>query len=601
MTGTPITVRIQTQTLQAVGIVDPNEGVITDVELTATLHESLIEEITDGELIGTADVTAQFSSFVPYGHREGTLDGNLSFDGELTHVNTGTSISALNADVIAELTDGFIDIKGNALLNSSPSTFHILLNEHEDPRPMSLLESIELMVNQLPSGDGVIELGNMPSSILQSYIQDDSWNIKRDVGPVFNANIALDKNSGNLVFNSKHLSLRSGLVFVDGELHSFKNVETSATITKLLAEEFTGVTFESPVLLTSKVTSIDFKGNSSFDAIFNIGKKRSIVQGSTTLNEKNELQVHVSATGIDTQLLDAMGQCKGLLVDSIGSPIAIECIVENATNLPRIIAGGTAPNATFETSFNIDEGMATTRKNTLTAVDFKLSGTLTQHLLKDFGPVLSDIRTVKKPIQMRVKNANASLEGDISKLNADITIDIGEVELASGSISLQLLPLFNSSNVEVVPAVFDPIEVQIRKGVIRYKEFNLTIAGKYTVPYSGSINLNNRKLNLKSAIPLTGLGYSIKELRGLATDIDVPIRITGTIDDPKVDVDPTFDLGKILQSAALDAVGDAIEDALRGGSEGAPDPLKLLEELFGENNDKVLVVRGRSCLCRIPR
>ena len=42
------------------------------------------------------------------------------------------------------------------------ATFHIFLNEHEEPRPVSLVDSVEIMVNQLPSGDGVIELGNLP-------------------------------------------------------------------------------------------------------------------------------------------------------------------------------------------------------------------------------------------------------------------------------------------------------------------------------------------------------------------------------------------------------------------------------------------------------
>ena len=181
---------------------------------------------------------------------------------------------------------------------------------------------------------------------------------------------------------------------------------------------------------------------------------------------------------------------------------------------------------------------------------------------------------------MMVRNASIPLDGNVKKLNADVHIDIGEVELDSGAATLQLLPIFNSSHAEMIPAVFEPIEVQIRKGVVTYDEFNLIIDGKYSVPYAGTINLNNRKLNLTSAVPLTGLGYSIKELRGLATDIDVPLRITGTISEPKVDVDPQFDLSEILQSAALDAIGDAIGDALSGEGE-APDPVKLLEELFG--------------------
>ena len=183
---------------------------------------------------------------------------------------------------------------------------------------------------------------------------------------------------------------------------------------------------------------------------------------------------------------------------------------------------------------------------------------------------------------MRVSNASASRKGDLSQLNADIRIDIGEVELASGSLTLQLLPLFNTQHTDVIPARFDPIIIEIRNGIAHYKEFRLTIANKYSIPHSGTINLVTRELHLRSAVPLTGLGYSIKELRGLATDIDVPLLITGTIDHPKVDIDPHFDLTKILQSGVLNTISEAISDALGGDKNGSIDPFKLFEDLLGE-------------------
>jgi hypothetical protein len=182
---------------------------------------------------------------------------------------------------------------------------------------------------------------------------------------------------------------------------------------------------------------------------------------------------------------------------------------------------------------------------------------------------------------MTVTNASAALDNDVSTLKADIVLDIGEVMLDNGSATLKLLSLFNTKHKEHIPAMFEPIHIQIRKGVVKYKEFRLTLANKYSIPYSGTINLVNRKLKLYSSVPLTGLGYSIKELRGLATDIDVPIAITGTIEKPVVKVDPNFDLGKLLQSAALDSLGVSIGNILGGGKKGeAPNPLDILDELF---------------------
>ena len=182
---------------------------------------------------------------------------------------------------------------------------------------------------------------------------------------------------------------------------------------------------------------------------------------------------------------------------------------------------------------------------------------------------------------MTISNATASLDGDLSKLNADIRIDIGAVELDSGSITMQLLPSFKSSHVITVPAFFEPIQIEIRNGVVKYKEFRLTIDNKFAIPHSGTINLITRKLDLKSTVPLTGLGHSIKELRNLETDIDVPLRTTGTIEDHVTTVDPSFDLNKVLESVAIELIGDAIEDALGAGKDDSVDPIKLIEDLLG--------------------
>ena len=62
-----------------------------------------------------------------------------------------------------------------------------------------------------------------------------------------------------------------------------------------------------------------------------------------------------------------------------------------------------------------------------------------------------------------------------------------------------------------------------------------------------------------------------------------PSSLQGTIEKPITKVDPNFDLGKLLQSATITAIGDAIGGALGGDEDGreAPNPLDLLEELFG--------------------
>ena len=45
---------------------------------------------------------------------------------------------------------------------------------------------------------------------------------------------------------------------------------------------------------------------------------------------------------------------------------------------------------------------------------------------------------------MQFARVQTTLDGDISALNADVYIDIGEVELDSGSVTMKLLPMFNT-------------------------------------------------------------------------------------------------------------------------------------------------------------
>jgi len=166
----------------------------------------------------------------------------------------------------------------------------------------------------------------------------------------------------------------------------------------------------------------------------------------------------------------------------------------------------------------------------------------------------------------------------ISTLNADVNIDIGNATVDQGWLSFALLSSLNTKHASTIPVFFDPISIEVRNGVATYKKFNLTLDYKYSIPYSGTINFVTRELDLETAIPLSGLGYSIKELRGLSKDIDVPYFITGTIDNPIRTADPNFDLSKILLNVGVSAIGDA----LSGDKKDAPNPLDLIEGLFGD-------------------
>lgn len=569
---------LKAKELQIDGTVDSDDGLLSNISITANIRSELLQKLTDNQFSGNATATIHFDQLVPVGTSSNDKPECLAevrIVGELLHVPTTTTVTSLNCTLAANVLERIIAAEGSITCNGEDSNFDLRLSSTNKNKLDGLDDLFKTIGDQLPQGTGNVSITNVPASIFQSYVSDKRFKLGRDVGFINFIDATLKHNSISFKAKSSKIITNGSIELRGSDIHSFSGV-VEAAVTKTLVHEFTGI--KKPASFKANIESADMKGNSSFNVTVNIEKQSSFLQGKTTKNDDGTLDLHVAATGIPTQFIDP------ILFDAIGSPLAVELIATDVLNAPSIVAGGTSPHSNFDTKLLLQDGMISTISKTTTKADLTLSPSLTQRLLKDLGPVLSDIRTVKRPIVLTIKNATSSLNNDVAKLQADIVLDIGEVMLDNGSATLKLLSLFNTKHNKHIPAYFDPIHIQIRKGVVTYQEFRLTLANKYSMPYSGTINLVNRTLNLHTAVPLTGLGYSIKELRGLATDIDVPIVITGTIDKPIVNVDKNFDLGKILQSAALDSIGDVLGGLLGGDSKNnnAPDPLKLLEELLGK-------------------
>jgi len=569
-----------TRDLTLSAIVDSDQGVLTEVNIEANIHSELLETLTGGAVFGSPKVTVQLDRLVPVGAAENTLIGNISVHGKLVHNPSNLIIENLKASLHADVLTRVISTSGSVNMNGNTSTFDATLHSPNKNKLNGIEDLWKTIVDQLPRGDGEINLKNVSSSVLDAYVTDKRIDTIRDIGNSFNTSASLKWDGVALTFVSERVQVSCLGELKGNQLDGFRDIDATAVITSQLATLIAGTSINATSTLHIIAPKVDLEGNSGFDITLDTGKQHMVIRGKTTRNE-DALNLHVAATGVDTHLLDAFCNTQGILADTLGSPIAVEAICENILGEPVMQAGGNSPNAAFETSLTFLDGNVTTTKTIPTLAELQLSTELTRHFLKDLGPVLSDIRSIKKPIELRITNATAPLSGDLSTLNADITIDIGEVALDSGSLTMQLLPMFNTKHVKVIPAYFDKIYIFIRNGIATYKEFKLTLANKYTIPYSGTINLVNRELHLKTAVPLTGLGYSIKKLRGLATDIDVPVLITGTIDKPIVNVDPSFDLGAILLELG---VGRVLDDVFGGGENNKPiDPVKLIEDLLGGN------------------
>ena len=173
------------------------------------------------------------------------------------------------------------------------------------------------------------------------------------------------------------------------QLVGFNNVDATAVITSQLATLLTGTNIGATSTLHIVAPSVDLEGNASFDITLDIGKQHTVLRGKTSrvLNDtKNDLHLHVAATGLDTHLLDAFCKTKGILADTLGSPIAVEMIGENMLNNPVVKAGGTSPNAAFETSLTFFDGKVSTTTSVPTLAELQLSQKLTKTLAQRSWP-----------------------------------------------------------------------------------------------------------------------------------------------------------------------------------------------------------------------
>ena len=151
---------------------------------------------------------------------------------------------------------------------------------------------------------------------------------------------------------------------------------------------------------------------------------------------------------------------------------------------------------------------------------------------------------------MSIAGARLPLDGDVSRLKADIEITIGNVEFDSGSVTLGLLTILNASNAKTIPGRIEPIIAKIRKGVVTYDRFEVII-DKYTMAYSGTIDLNTQTVDIRTEIPLDALAVTIKELQGYADQIVVPLVTRGKFGNLKTRIDPDFDIVGAIAKAGL--------------------------------------------------
>jgi hypothetical protein len=269
-------------------------------------------------------------------------------------------------------------------------------------------------------------------------------------------------------------------------------------------------------------------------------------------------------SGVPTMLADALLDAKGLLVAAAGPAMRAE-LAANAFARDTGSFGGR-----LEAAHGFVEGRVRGTEHVLQVserepinAELELTPEFRQRLLRNLHPLLADVRTTKDPIRLNVPGGSRfPHSGDLDQLNAQIELNIGEVEFDSGSTVLALLRLFDTPK-PTVPGSIEPIRATIDRGVITYEQFAVHV-GKYTMPFEGTVDLKTRQVNMNTRLPLEGLSKTFEELRGYEDKIDVPLVLRGPIRSARLEIAPSFDPVQAVFDAGLKILDDEL------GERGAP-------------------------------
>jgi hypothetical protein len=332
-----------------------------------------------------------------------------------------------------------------------------------------------------------------------------------------------------------------------------------------------------PLVIARAELDVQLDGKSSFDAVLGADGSGSLqleleprAELDAVLRNLGPVQLALSAKNLPLAAVDSLVDPHGMLTELLGERVDLELESEAWS-----VASGELKGSLRSEQFAVElEGSVGTSGVRITkpgglAASFGLGPLSSENFL---GGVLPMVCTVTKPAESKparlvVQALDFPATGDLSKLNADLTLELGEIQY---SFLPGLSEAFGSAaTLERTQLRSFPIRIQ--QGVVRYEQLPLKLGGK-EVLFSGSYQLADQKLSLSFAIPLELLGKKVsKELEKARDFLDpklvVPLEIRGTPAAPKLSIGKGF-----LESV----VKKALEKQLQKG----------LESLFAEDKDK---------------
>lgn len=318
---------------------------------------------------------------------------------------------------------------------------------------------------------------------------------------------------------------------------------------------------------------------------------------------------------IPTALLEALANQRGQLEPILGKDLTAKVTLVNFTKQASATPGSAnielkSPNAGFVVGGPLVNGVIVTRAspagqaatgtplraelNEFTFKKGKQIGTASALNPLGYLGIIGGVERLrdevnKAPSMVTSPDMEIPIDGDLSKLNGRIDVDLGRInlKLEQNILSLLDIPALNKavdrlSNVQQRPV--PPFAINIDRGVANYKDVQLPI-GSYTFRATGTVNLVTQQMDVVTYVPTVSLAPGVlaslnKSLgdgfgrllpKDLTEALMVPIRTSGPTADPSTSIDVAL-MAREFGDRLLrpDNLINAIGDLLGGGKKDEP-------------------------------
>ncbi|MBK7643250.1 MAG: hypothetical protein IPJ19_09390 [Planctomycetes bacterium] len=272
--------------------------------------------------------------------------------------------------------------------------------------------------------------------------------------------------------------------------------------------------------------------------------------------------VHGAAHGVPVGLVDALAGQGGLLVEAIGAraDLTLESAGLSLTQGAFVVDLSTTQGPAHLDG-SMEGGLLRVTKPGGLVAHFGLGPLTSTRFVGRLVPMVCELQKPagSKSASIAVDALSLPLDGDLSKLDGQLSLDLGEVSYAMLPGLKGLFATLAPPKLVKLPA----FAVPIAKGVVRYDKLVLPIGGR-DFSFRGSFSLVSGELSLGTDIPLEMLGGKInselEKARGLIDGKTlVPVEIRGSWNKPSFAVGRGF-----LDDIVKKALGNALEEGLEG-------------------------------------